>query len=234
MKYIVQIAAIAAMGFGAWMIYKRDVYKQYKWGAWIIIFALGVLLAGNINVGSVLSVSDAFKYERQIQALSNQLQTVTVQLAQTTVITNQINNTIQNVVEVRKEVADVRQLVVELFERKRAEIVRPSQTNDYYIHTKQDSAFIVILRLQHRPVAKSVVVTAVHSDGTQMPLLPSSMHNFQNLLTVNWGIGTDASNFWYSVEYLTETSEKDSKVYTEIDVRDGVLWLDGNTRVKLN
>ena len=69
-------------------------YKRWKAGAWISCLAIAVFAGSSLNIGTLFSVGDAFKYSQvnqQLTSLSNAVNNLRVDMVQSVVFTQQIS-----------------------------------------------------------------------------------------------------------------------------------------------
>jgi hypothetical protein len=218
------VATIALLS-GLYLILR---HKKWVSGTWIVCLALAVFAGASLNIGTLFSVGDAFKYSQvtqQLSALSNTVQALRISVVQSVVLTQQINQTVNMVTEVRKEVADMRELIRNLYDRARTETIQASDTNRLTFLDKSDGAHMVAIQLSDCPVPKSVTVVA-QTSSKQFPVLATSDLSLGNFLLINWdksSQGFEACS--YTVSYISDLGRTNR--YTSITTNGNQLLLDG-------
>lgn len=214
---------IATVGFcvGMYLIF---LLKKWKIGAWIACLSLAVFAGASINIQNLVSVDDAFKYQvqQQVSAISNDVGALKVQM----VLTQQIVQTVNLVTEVKKEVADIRETIAQLYERTRTEQVLTTDSNKLSYLEKKDGAHVAIIRLKNVPIRQSVNALAYSGDGEQIPILPMSMSTYRNVLTVTWkSSAAGYEKLSYIVTYTLDRNE--TNLYDTVGIQGDELLLGG-------
>ena len=213
-----------AFFIGVFIILK---FKKWQLGGWITCLSLAIFAGASINIRNLISVDDAFKYEvtQQVSAISNEIGNVKIQLTQSMVVTQQISQTVNLVTEVKKEVADIREMVDELYKRTRIEQIQSTDTNRMWFLQKKDGAHVTVMRLEQPPIPQSLSALAFHGDSPSIPILPLSMNFYRNIITVVWlPSATKYQNMSYNVTYVVDPNS--SNVYDKVEIHDDILTLD--------
>lgn len=187
-------------------------YKRWKAGAWISCLAIAVFAGSSLNIGTLFSVGDAFKYSQvnqQLTSLSNAVNNLRVDMVQSVVFTQQISQTVNMVTEVKREVADIRVLISELYSRVYTEKFHPDDEDRIAIVQKEDGANLVVLKTAYAPIPNSVIAVSQHPSRGQSPILTTPMPPFNNLLLVTWASGpkADIEDYIYNLSYTRDIEQ---------------------------
>ncbi len=221
---------IATVGFCSGMCL-MFLLKKWKIGAWLTCVSLAVFAGASINIHNLVSVDDAFKYEikQQMSTLSNDVAGLNVRMVQSMVLTQQIVQTVNLVTEVKKEVADIREMITGLYDRTRTETVRPGESNRLWYVEKKDGAHVTVLRLEQAFLRQSVSVVAF-GKGQQIPILPTSLTSYRNILTIPWDSAAPSyTAMSYIVTYTLDPNN--TNLYDRIAIQEDSLLLDEQLRV---
>jgi len=202
--------ATVALFIGVHLMLK---HKKWKIGSCIACLSLLVFLGGSLNIRNLISVEDAFKLTQQVSAISNEVARINMtqitQMTQSMVLTQQINQTVNttvnDIVQVKKEIAGIRETIVEMYKRTTFEYIRSMDTNRLWFFDKPDGGHITFVRLEHCPIHQSISAMAQGSDVGQIPLVPNSINPFGNILGITWGASVnDYSNYSYAITYVID------------------------------
>ena len=150
-------------------------------------------------------------------------------MVQSMVLTQQIVQTVNLVTEVRKEVADIREMITGFYDRTRTEQVLTTESNKLWYLEKKDGAHVAILRLEQPPIKQSMSVLAFGA-GQQIPLLPASLLCYRNVLAIMWkSSASDYVKMSYMVTYTLDPNN--TNLYDRVEVQGDELLLDGQLRV---
>lgn len=204
-------------------------YKRWKAGAWISCLAIAVFAGSSLNIGTLFSVGDAFKYSQvnqQLSSLSNNVNNLRMEMVQSVVFTQQISQTVNMVTEVKREVADIRLLIAEMYSRVHTETIYPNDEGRLLFMKKEDGANIVILKATYAPIPKSIFVVAQHPSGSQIPLLTSSINPYKNILVITWAPGPNdvVKDYTYSISYTRDVDQ--TNIFKSISIEDSKLIAD--------
>lgn len=190
MKMWAYLAASIGLIIGLLLIL-RPKDKKWKHGLWFVSISLAVFFGGNLNIGNLFPISDSFNYTKQLQALSNDVTRLTailhVQQSQSqslsVIVTNINNNVTQVSTQVVKEVADVKELIADLYSRTHVEQIEPTDTNKLMF--LKDMAFEneygLCFLLKESPTPNSVNVYLLGKEGvTALP--PVCFQIYKNMV----------------------------------------------------
>lgn len=205
--------------FGIWIMV-RD--KKWQIGSWLVGLSMAVFFGASVQIQSLISVSDAFKYQQQVAVLTNQVAALSsnvvflqVQVTQALAIAQSQqqhqaqgqSQTINLITQVQKEVADVRETVSGMLKLYQSEKFIASDTNRFATFAKGDGGNVVFCKLDYVPFAGSVQVI-VQLPGLQVPIIGQSLTSQANLIAFILAKGVDVNNVTVFVAYLRDPENK--------------------------
>jgi len=120
----------------------------------------------------------------------------------------------------QEKLSDIENLVVDIYDRTRIELFKMDKTNSMLYFKKQDEGQVLIFRLQDPPIRKSI-----QGMYGNTPLMPTSFKHYGNILATVWSkSATSTTNETYTITYVADPK---GKKYTNIEKRDGTIFVDG-------
>lgn len=205
------------------------------WHGWIDAIrkhpgrTLGLLLATTV-LGAVLVIVVAFlssvgsnlaQTKKQISSLTNQIAELKVNVHQAVNMKQEMSQTINLVTKVEKEIANIKETIDQLYSRFRVDVFRPSEPDDRFCgFVYSNNASCVAVRLTGCPV-----VGSIQGIWGNKPLFPTSIRTFKNVLITVFSYVPPPTNENFSISYMIDPEQ--TNFYRKMEVRDNVLYLDG-------
>jgi len=158
--------SFATLGFfvGVWL------FKKEKWkaGAWIICCSLLIFLGGNIEIGQINpQITDSFNFIQRMNALEKELDNVQINLKQAISMKQEVQQTVNIITRVEKEIANMKEATKELYGMYSGELFQKKELGDKAQIFDYGTGRAVVLELSNIPIGKSVLIT--HRRGIVSP-----------------------------------------------------------------
>lgn len=182
-KVVLYLVAFFGISLGLWMMFFKK-RKQIKIGS-------AILVAGMALVGVEKLVNVSLILDKSIKQVNEQ------QFA--------ITNIIRNVVEVRKEVVEMKEVIDNFFKKACVEIIYGTDIRGFALTTNAMDTTVAIL-LTKVPVHKSVTVYLRNELGEERTMRYGDLHTSFNSIMFTTVLNVDPRKLTYIVTYTEDTA----------------------------
>ena len=179
LKFWAYAIATLGTGFGIWCIVEK---RNWKWGSWFIIISLGIFFGGNLNIGTIVSVTNSFN--KKIEGINEKIGSLDLRVAQVLKLEQKITQNVTLVTEVKKEITNIQEVIGQMYQNSKTEIFHEKDLDlRVKVFEVPDKGSVLYFQLENVPIANSVSLS--HYGGTAAVATFGNLYNIIGYQTMN-------------------------------------------------